>query len=87
MLPPMESTWRAISSAVRCLVPLNTMCSMKWEMPFDCGASSREPFQAKCRWKPTDVLHLLGDHGEAVRQYLTTDVANFFYHRNDECEE
>ena len=43
MLPPMESTWRAISSAVRCLVPLNTMCSMKWEMPFHSGSSSREP--------------------------------------------
>ena len=43
MLPPMESTWRAISSAVRCLVPLNTMCSMKCEMPFDCRSSSRDP--------------------------------------------
>ena len=27
-----------------------------------------------------DVLHLLSDYGEAVRQYLATDVANFFYH-------
>src|SRR5215831_20467375 len=43
MLPPMESTWRAISSAVRCLVPLKTMCSIKCEMPFHCGSSSREP--------------------------------------------
>ncbi len=47
MLPPMESTWRAISSAVRCLVPLKTMCSMKWEMPFDCGVSSREPVSSQ----------------------------------------
>src|SRR5215469_1239576 len=43
MLPPMESTWRAISSAVRCLVPLKTMCSIKWEMPFHCRSSSRDP--------------------------------------------
>ena len=43
MLPPMESTWRAISSAVRCFVPLKTMCSMKWEMPFDSASSSRDP--------------------------------------------
>ena len=28
--PPMESTERAISSALRFLVPLKTMCSMKW---------------------------------------------------------
>src|SRR5262249_15370125 len=27
MLPPMESTWRAISRADRVLVPLDTMCS------------------------------------------------------------
>ena len=27
-----------------------------------------------------DVLHLLGDDGEAVRQHLTTNIANFFYH-------
>ena len=30
-------------SAERCLVPLKTMCSMKWERPFLCGSSSREP--------------------------------------------
>src|SRR6202034_1327422 len=47
ILPPMESTWRAISSAVRCLVPLKTMCSIKWEMPFDCGVSSREPVSSQ----------------------------------------
>jgi hypothetical protein len=26
------------------------------------------------------VLHLLGDDGEAVRQHLTTNIADFFYH-------
>ena len=35
--PPMESTERAISSAERLVVPLKTMCSMKWEMPFCSG--------------------------------------------------
>src|SRR2546429_558789 len=43
MFPPMESTCRAISSAVRLLVPLKTMCSMKCEIPFHCASSSREP--------------------------------------------
>src|SRR5271157_635397 len=47
MLPPMESTWRAISSAVRCLVPLKTMCSIKWEMPLTCAVSSREPVSSQ----------------------------------------
>ena len=27
-----------------------------------------------------DVLHLLGDYGEAVGQHLTTNIADFFYH-------
>jgi hypothetical protein len=26
------------------------------------------------------VLHLLGDDGEPVRQHLTANIANFFYH-------
>jgi len=39
----MESTWRAISSAERVSVPLNTMCSMKWEIPLNSEPSSREP--------------------------------------------
>ncbi len=43
MLPPIESTWRAIASAERFSVPLNTMCSMKCEMPFHSESSSREP--------------------------------------------
>jgi hypothetical protein len=33
----------AISFIVRFLVPLNTMCSMKCEMPFFAGNSFREP--------------------------------------------
>ena len=43
MLPPMESTSRAMSSAVRWVVPLNTMCSTKCEMPLTSGSSLREP--------------------------------------------
>ena len=34
---------RAICSAVRRAVPLNTMCSMKWAMPLSCWGSEREP--------------------------------------------
>jgi hypothetical protein len=29
------------------------------------------------------VLHLFGDDGEAMRQHLAANVANFFYH--DDC--
>src|SRR5579859_1865094 len=36
-------TWRAICWAERVVVPLNTMCSAKWDMPLTSGASSREP--------------------------------------------
>ena len=39
----MESTERAMSSAEREVVPLNSMCSMKCEMPVCWGASRREP--------------------------------------------
>ena len=39
MLPPMESTCRAMSSAERLVVPLKTMCSTKWEMPLTLGSS------------------------------------------------
>src|SRR5204862_6143739 len=42
-LPPTESTERAMSSAVRLVVPLNRTCSMKWESPFCSGVSRREP--------------------------------------------
>src|SRR2546427_2442052 len=33
----------AMSLALRVSVPLNRRCSMKWEMPFCCGVSWREP--------------------------------------------
>ena len=57
ILPPIESTWRAISSALRCFVPLNTMCSMKCEMPFHSGSSSREPV---CSQKPMEADRMCG---------------------------
>ena len=41
--PPIESADRAISSAVRFVVPLKTMCSRKCEMPFSDSFSWREP--------------------------------------------
>ena len=85
MLPPMESTWRAISSAVRCLVPLKTMCSMKWEMPFDLRCLiARAGLKPNADRSRADVLHLLGNNGEAVGQNLTANIADFFYH-GDVC--
>ena len=39
MCPPIESTCAAITSAERFLVPLKTMCSMKWLMPLWMGVS------------------------------------------------
>src|SRR5471030_1685217 len=42
-LPPSASTERAMSSAERVVVPLNSMCSMKCVMPFCSGVSRREP--------------------------------------------
>src|ERR1017187_9709281 len=42
-LPPMESASRANCWAEREVVPLKTMCSTKWEMPFRSSDSSREP--------------------------------------------
>ena len=43
MWPPIESTWAAMTSAVRVRVPLKTMCSMKWLMPVCAGVSCRLP--------------------------------------------
>jgi hypothetical protein len=42
-MPPTESTSRAICSAERRSVPLNTMCSMKCAMPLSAAGSRREP--------------------------------------------
>jgi len=41
--PPTDSMLRAISFTDRFVVPLKTMCSMKWEMPFVFHPSSLEP--------------------------------------------
>src|SRR5580700_197331 len=37
-------------------------------------------FEPNADGSRADVLHLLSDYGEAVGQYLATNVANFFYH-------
>src|SRR5262249_13446048 len=65
--PPMESTERAISSAVRFLVPLNTMCSMKWEIPVSSGDSSREPVPIH---RPTETLRTWGMRSVITRTTL-----------------
>ena len=56
-LPPIESTDRAMSSAERLAVPLNSMCSMKCEMPFCSGVSRREPLATQT---PTDTERTCG---------------------------
>ena len=56
-LPPTESTERAMSSAVRVVVPLNNMCSMKCEIPFCCAVSCREPVPIQ---NPTDTERMCG---------------------------
>ena len=44
------------------------------------GLVARASFQPDADRGGTDMLHLLGDDGEAVGQNLTTDIADFFYH-------
>src|ERR1035437_7147770 len=56
-LPPSASTLRAMSSADRLVVPLNSMCSMKCEMPFCSVVSRREPEPIQT---PTDTLRTCG---------------------------
>ena len=79
MWPPIESTWAAITSAVRCFVPLNTMCSMKWLMP-----ETSAPLVAAAALQPdpdgdaADVRHRLGEQGEAVGEDFPDDHGYFW---------
>ncbi|OGL15434.1 MAG: hypothetical protein A3F92_13685 [Candidatus Rokubacteria bacterium RIFCSPLOWO2_12_FULL_71_22] len=41
--PPTESMVRAMSAALRVAVPLNTRCSIRWDMPPRLSGSWREP--------------------------------------------
>ena len=41
---------------------------------------ARTGFEPNADGSRADVLHLLGDYGEAVGQHLTTNIADFFYH-------
>src|SRR5829696_5394557 len=43
MSPPIRSTAREMSAAVRVVVPLNSRCSRKWLTPESSAGSSREP--------------------------------------------
>ena len=56
-IPPTESTDCAISSAVRLLVPLNTMCSMKCARPFRSMDSARDPVPSQI---PTEADRTCG---------------------------
>ena len=41
--PPTESIVRAMASALRVAVPLNTRCSIRWDTPPRASTSWREP--------------------------------------------
>ncbi len=56
-LPPIESIERAIASAERLVVPLNSMCSMKCEMPLRSAISRREPVHTQM---PTETDRTCG---------------------------
>ncbi len=74
MLPPIESTSRAMSSAVRWVVPLNTMCSTKCEIPLTSGSSLRDPafsqipIETERMWSIFSVMY-----GESIGQHLPLD--------------
>ena len=81
MLPPIESTWRAISSAERFFVPLKTMCSTKWEMPFHCGSSSRDPVLIQMPIETERMCSICSVMiGEPVGQNFASNIADFFNH-------
>src|SRR5271163_4570428 len=63
----MESTERAISSALRCLVPLNTMCSIKCERPFSGPTSRRDPVRTH---SPREMERTCGMRSEIMRRPL-----------------
>ena len=57
MWPPIESISAAMRSAERFLVPLKTMCSMKWLMPVCSARSCRLP---RLSQTPTATLRTPG---------------------------
>src|SRR6266571_4424496 len=67
----MESTERAISSADRLLVPLNSMCSIKCVIPFSSGDSRREPVPTQT---PTDTERTWGITSVMTRTPFVNDV-------------
>ena len=81
MLPPMESTCRAMSSARAAGGSLehHVLDEMR-------DAVDRRIFVARAGLHPdahryrTNVVHLLGNDGETVGEHLTLNIAKFFYH-------
>src|SRR5258707_6790052 len=67
----MESTERAISSAERLVVPLKSMCSMKWVIPFCSGDSRREPVPTQT---PTETERTCGMTSLITRTPLEREV-------------
>ena len=58
-----------MSSADRLVVPLNSMCSMKCEMPFCSGDSRREPEPIQM---PTETLRTCGMTSVMIRTPLSS---------------
>ena len=67
----MESTERAMSSAVRVSVPLKNRCSMKWQSPFSSGPSQREPVPIQI---PTETERTWGMASVTIRTPLARTV-------------
>ena len=69
--PPTESISRAICSALRLDVPLNTMCSMKWAMPFfAAGSSARARVEPQPHGHRSHMRHRFNQDFQAVRERL-----------------
>src|ERR1035438_10064413 len=71
----MESTDRAMSSAEREVVPLNSMCSMKWEIPVWRGSSRREPVAIHT---PTETERTCGMASVMTRKPLASVVISMY---------
>ncbi len=66
---PRASSDRAISAALRRSVPLNTMCSSRWDTPISSGVSCTDADRTQA---PNDdrphSRHVLREYGQSVRQ-------------------
>src|SRR5262245_2025971 len=76
MCPPTESMLRAMSSADRVSVPLNTRCSIRWDMPPRSRGSTREPVSTQIptateRTQGSDSVTTRTPFGNTVLRYAS----------------